>query len=430
MDRDRRLAFLILKDIETNDSWSNLTVNEYISKQGADQPAFVRELVYGCLRNQFLLDYNIGRFLTKPKLSVSERVLLRMGFYQLVYMDSVKDYAAVNETVSLAAAFIKGRQGFINAVLRAFQRDGKQLLDDGLSTRYSCAQWIIDLWTESYGAEKTEELLKAGNTPAPLVIRVNALKMSRDELSEKLAELGFKTEKSDISTLCLKIGGSGLLDTHLYKDGCFSVQGEASCSAVEMLAPQPGDVLTDLCAAPGGKSCAAAEMMKDKGIIRSFDIYPHRVQLIKKEAERLGISMIEPAVSDSSVFDPALENTADCVIADVPCSGLGTLRRNPEIKLLKYSDNDVSGRLEELQKIQYNILFNALRYIKPGGKVLYSTCTADPAENGDLVRRVLSASYACRIEKEQQLFTTEDGPDGFYSCIIRRFDDQRRVQDR
>ena len=139
MDRDRRLAFLILKDIETKDSWSNLTVNEYISEQGADQPAFVREIVYGCIRNQFLLDYNIRRFLSRPKLSVSERVLLRMGFYQLAFMDRVTDYAAVNETVSLAAAFVKGRQGFINAVLRSFQRDGKRLLDNGLSTRYSCA---------------------------------------------------------------------------------------------------------------------------------------------------------------------------------------------------------------------------------------------------------------------------------------------------
>ena len=164
MDRDRRLAFLILKDIEARGSWSNLAVNDYISSQGADQPPFVRELVYGCIRNQMLLDYNIKRFLSKPKLSVSERVLLRMGCYQFCFMDSVTDYAAVNETVSLAASFIKGRQGFINAVLRAFVRDGKRLVDDGLSTRYSCAQWIIDLWTKSYGEEKTEKLLKAGNT--------------------------------------------------------------------------------------------------------------------------------------------------------------------------------------------------------------------------------------------------------------------------
>ena len=189
MDRDRRLAFLILKDIETRGSWSNLAVNEYISKQGAGQPAFVRELVYGCIRNRILLDYNIRRFLSKPKLSASEKILLRMGFYQLSMMDHVPDHAAVSETVSLAASFMKGRQGFINAVLRSFQRDGKRLLDDGLSTRYSCEKWITDLWTKSYGMEKTEELLKASCTPAPFTVRANTLKISRLELSEKLNDL-------------------------------------------------------------------------------------------------------------------------------------------------------------------------------------------------------------------------------------------------
>ena len=429
MDRDRRLAFLILKDIETRDSWSNLTVNEYISKQGADQPAFVRELVYGCIRNQMLLDYNIKRFLSKPKLSVSERVLLRMGFYQLCFMDSVKDYAAVSETVSLAASFIKGKQGFINAVLRSFQRDGKRLLDDGLSTRYSCAQWITDLGMECFGAEKTEELLKASNTPAPLTVRVNTLKTSRQKLSEELKSLGFEAENCNISDLCLMISGSGLLDTDLYRGGYFSVQGEASCNAVEMLAPKPGDVLADLCAAPGGKSCAAAELMKDQGSIKAFDVYPHRVQLIEKESLRLGLTIVNAQMADSAKFDPGLENTADCVIADVPCSGLGTLRRNPEIKLSKHSGTEAARMLEELQKIQYNILFNAIKYVKSGGRILYSTCTINPKENGDLVRLVLADASGFSIEKEQQLWTTEGGPDGFYSCIIRRTDDKCRFQD-
>ena len=426
MDRDRRLAFLILKDIETGHAWSNLAVKEKLASQGADRPAFLRELVYGCIRNQILLDYNVRRFLSRPKLSAAEKVLLRMGFYQLAMMDSVQDHAAINETVSLASAFIRGRQGFINAVLRSFQRDGKRLIYDCLSTRYSCAEWIIKLWEKSYGKEKTEELLAAGNTPAPFTIRVNTLKTDRSSLSKELKRLGYEVSECSGSALCLQIKGSGLLDTELYKEGLFSVQGESSCRAVELLAPAEGEMLLDLCAAPGGKSCAAAELMKNRGKIMSFDIYEHRTELIKKEAARLGIGIIDAVSNDSSVFDPALDNKADCVIADVPCSGLGTIRRNPEIKITGRSAEESSRILDELCKIQYNILVNALKYVKKGGRVLYSTCTIDPAENGDLVRKVLSDVGGHYIESEEQVFIQAGGPDGFYTCIIRRVDDKRR----
>ena len=419
MDKDRRLAFLILKKTETDGTWSNLALKDAFSVEKPEDPAFVRELVYGVIRNRKLLDYNIGRFLSRPKLSVSERTLLRMGLYQLAFMDSVKDHAAVYETVALASSFIRGRQGFINAVLRSIQRDGVRLLDDGLSTRYSCAQWIIDLWEKHYGAEKTEELLRAGNTPAPFVVRANTLKTGRDELIKLLQDEGFTAQACTDSALCVKVSGSGVLDTDLYKSGFFSVQGEASCNAVELLSPRPGNTVLDLCAAPGGKSCAAAEMMNGVGKVVSFDVYPHRVKLIEKEASRLGIDIINAKTANSAVFDKELEASADCVIADVPCSGLGTLRRNPEIKLSERSETESLHLLEELSEIQYNILLNALKYIRPDGKVLYSTCTIDPVENGELVRRVLSDVPGYRIDLEQQLFTEAGGHDGFYSCIIK-----------
>ena len=160
--------------------------------------------------------------------------------------------------------------------------------------------------------------------------------------------------------------------------------------------------------------------MKDSGTVRAFDVYPHRVELIKKEAARLGLSSVSAEEADSQVFQPGLESSADCVLADVPCSGLGTLRRNPEIKLKQQSPEDASKALEELCKIQYNILLNALRYAKPGGKVLYSTCTVDPQENEELVRNALAQASGYTIEQERQLFPKEGGPDGFYTCLIRR----------
>ena len=518
MDKDRRLAFLVLKDIEENGRWANLALGAALSgkpsgkagsskdpgkssgKAGSSEtaanPAFVRELVYGVLRNQKLLDYNIARFLKKPKLSVNERLLLRMGFYQLALMDGVADHAAINETVTIAAAFMKGRQGFINAVLRSFQRDGKRLLDDGPLTRWSCAKWIADLWTAQYGADKAEALMQASCTPAPLTIRANLARISRADLKAALqsgadiqgAAAGqsgaaasantkqinaFEVKETALSDRCLEVKGSGLLDTQLYKQGYFSVQGEASCCAVDQLladlttrqfgdsvtqqlnipaAQQPRPLIVDLCAAPGGKSCAAAELLATKqnsapGSVLSFDLYPHRVELIEKEAKRLGLgSIITAKAADTQQPLTELFGKADYVIADVPCSGLGTLRRDPEIKLRERTPAESAKALEELTKIQYNILVNALRIVKPGGRVAYSTCTVNKAENGDLVRRALAdiagqaagdapthgsqamsaqassastqAAKRFAIVSEIQLFQTEGGPDGFYICVI------------
>ena len=471
MDKDRRTGFLTLKEIEESGKWVNLALSQHIMRDGAKSPAFVRELVYGCIRQQKLLDYNISRFLKKPKLAAADRVLLRMGFYQLAFMDGVADHAAVSETVAVAKAFKKGQEGFINAVLRSFQRDGKRLLDDGLATRYSCAQWIIDLWTRAYGAEKAEELLRESCKPAPLTIRVNTMRMGREELAERLAALGFEAARTELSGLCLTVSGSGLLETAEYRGGLFSVQGEASALAVELLAPRPGAALLDLCSAPGGKTCAAAELMQGRGSIAAFDIYTHRLGLVEKEARRLGFSverissqasaaasqqpgsgaskqscsgasrlaapLITLRAADCSAFMPQQAESADFVIADVPCSGLGTLRRNPEIKLKEQSAGEAAKSLEELTKIQYNIMLNSARYLRPGGRLLYSTCTVDPAENEELVRRVLAELRSQQqsagdtpqqsrpvpqlsIEKELQLFPTEGGPDGFYICVLTR----------
>lgn len=409
MDRDRRLAFLILKEIEENDAWSNLVINKYISENGADSPAFIRELTYGIIRNKLLLDYNINGFLKKPNIGLSERIWLRMGFYQLAFMGGVADYAAINETVNIARSFKKGCEGFINAVLRNFQRSKCELKypdksdPSYYSIKYSADKSIVDLWLKYYGREKTEKMLSASNTPAPLTIRVNSLRTDRDSLAEQLSELGFKTSLSDMTPTCITVSGSRLLDTELFKNGYFSVQGEASQYAVCVLDPIPGSAVIDLCAAPGGKTCAMAEIMKNTGSIKAFDLYEHRVRLIDKESKRLGLDIIKASELDASLFDPSLENSADYVLADVPCSGLGTLRQNPEIKY---------RRLNSIES-QRRILENALRYVKPGGVVLYSTCTVNPLENQEITK-------GYNIEKELQFYTEEKGIDGFYICKIRR----------
>ena len=430
MDKDRRLVYLILKDMEQKEAYSNLVINGYL-KEGADSPAFIRELVYGVLRNQLLLDWNIRRFLNKGgRLKPGERVLLRMGFYQLACMDSVPEYAAVGETVKLAAAFMKGRQGFINGVLRSFARDGAQLSvpsesDAGelkhLSVAYSCDESIVRLWLDAYGREKTEAMLKASNLPAPLTIRTNTLKIQPKDLKENLKNQGFTVTDGDLSR-SFNVEGSGLLDTEEFRRGFFQVQDEASQTAVETLAPEPGDVLLDLCAAPGGKCCAAAILMENRGLIKAFDYYEARAGLINQLAQRLGIDIVQASQADATVLDEDLIGSADCVICDVPCSGLGVVRRKPEIKL-----RPLPAELESLPEKQIRILHNGAKYVNlKGGKLLYSTCTVNPRENGELVRRFLSENSGFAIEKELQLFPGES--DGFYICLLRRQDDQRRIQ--
>ena len=425
MDGNRRLAFLILKEISEKGTWSNLAVKERLAGEENVSAPFIRELVYGVLRNQFLLDRNIDRFLKKPGLGASERILLRMGLYQLAFMDGVADHAAVNETVSLAAAFAKGRQGFINAVLRSFQRDGKRLLYEDLRTQYSCAEWIIKLLTKAYGPKKAEEILKSSCKAPPFTVRVNRLKTSREELSERFAKLGASAEPDPLSDLCLTVKGS-VLGSPEYREGLFSVQGSASASAVEMLAPKPGEAVLDLCAAPGGKTCAAAELMEDRGEILALDVYPHRVKLIDNEAARLGHTIIRTAVSDAYVYDPEQDSRWDKVIADVPCSALGTIAKDPEIKLRGLTEEQAEAYVRELAEKQAAILENACRYVRKGGTVLYSTCTVDPAENEEIISAFLKAHSGYTAEQSRLLLPDDKGQEGFFTCLIRRNDDQHR----
>lgn len=419
MGRDRRAAYLILKDIQDNGCWSNLALEKQFSSEAPVSAAFVRELVYGVLRNQILLDYNIDGFLKKPKLKSSERILLRLGFYQLAMMD-VADHAAINETVALAKSFIRGKEGFINAILRSFQRTDMQLklpqdVDDITynSVKYSADTAVVRHLFDAYGKETAVKILQNLNIPAKLCIRTNLIKTSRSQLVSQLRSLGFECELSDKVDTAVFVKGSGLLDTDLYKRGSFSVQGEESQLAVAVLDPTAGGIMLDLCAAPGGKSCAAAERMNNQGEILALDIYKHRLDLIKNETKRLELDIIRASLSDASLLKQELISSADYVLADVPCSVLGTAKKNPEIKLRK---PDFQG----LADTQKKILNNAAEYLKEDGRLVYSTCTLNPVENDILISDFLSAHASFVKEFEKQFFPDENGCEGFYICLLRK----------
>jgi 16S rRNA (cytosine967-C5)-methyltransferase len=425
MDDARKTAYLVLLDIEKNKAYSNLALNHYISVVKPNSKAFVRRLVYGVLENLILLDYIIQHYLKDPshKLDASDRTILRMGLYQLAFMDSIPSYAAVTETVNLAKRYCKGREGFVNAILRNYLRTKDEIslpsreTDEAayLSVKYSYAPWIVKMWLEEYGSKFTEDLLAAGNKTPEVAIRPNLLKISRRELKRSLEEKGYEVHDGRMSNIALRVKGEDLLDTSLYNNGMFSVQDESSMVVVDVLDPQPNEFIADVCAAPGGKTMYIAERMENRGRIIARDVYKKKLDLLHKDAGRLGISIIETGTWDATKMDSELEEKADRVLVDAPCSGLGIVRRKPEIKHKKWE-----GDLEGLPEMQLRILTTSSRYVKPGGILLYSTCTINKAENQDITMTFLKENPQFVIEESIQLFPNITDTDGFYICKMRR----------
>ena len=425
MDCNRKTAYSVLFEIEKNQAYSNLELNRQIGLQNPDNPAFVRELVYGVLENRIYLDYLLAHLIPKGLSGIKKQVLtlLRMGLYQLIFMESVPPYAAIGETVKLAKKLAPGRDGFINGVLRGYQKkgadiklpDSKEDLISYLSVRYSYAQWIVELLLSQYGMQRAEQILKAGNDRPKLSIRVNMMRTDRQSLAEQLTEEGFVIEEATLSERVLFASGSGLLGTKAYEQGLFSVQDEASVLAAEAVNPLPGQTVLDICAAPGGKSLAMAEMMGNKGVVKAFDIYGHKLTLIEQQAQRLGLSNIITEESDGCVLREDLRDSADCVLVDGPCSGLGVIRRKPEIKYKELADE---GR--ELSEKQLRILLTASCYVKEGGILVYSTCTVNRIENTEVVERFLKERSGFTLLFERQYLPDTDETDGFYICKMRK----------
>ncbi len=409
MDSSRKLAYLVIKDVEAAGAYSNLALNTRLSRTPVESPALVRELVHGVLRNRTLLDRQIDSYLRSPAIDTRLRIILRMGFYQLLFMsERIPAHAAVNETVELANRYVKGFAGLVNAVLRNYLRDGRpvKLPDEDdeelyLSVKYSCSPQIVSLWLKSYGRRIAEDMLKVGLTDPPLGIRPNTLIEDNPYLQPQFLE-GLKGTP---------------IDFEAYEAGLFSVQDESARNIVEIFSPLPGQRILDCCAAPGGKACAMAQLMENEGNIDACDIHESRLRLIDKEAERLGIKIIKTHLRDAVEAPKEGEfSEYDGVLCDVSCSGLGTIRRKPEIKY-NFKQEEI-GKLIELQ---LSILRNSAKRLKPGGRLMYSTCTVNPAENEDVTEAFLRGSDFELLE-QRQIFPQEGGSDGAFYCLMRKKD--------
>lgn len=395
MKSARQVAFEALLKIHRDGAYSNLVVDSLL-KENPDlderDKSFVCNLVYGTLDRRILIDYNLGLYLNQPvkKLKPELHTILRMGTYQLLFMDKVPSRAAVNESVNLAKVNKSSfAASLVNAVLRRVSDNGVRLPEGGetdpsyLAIKYSCPEWIISLWIDAYGAENAIALAEKALEAAPIVIRVNTTRTTADELIWKLAEEGVVCEKSDKIPDALIVSNTGSVEElEAYKEGLFHAQDIASQYCCAALDAQPGETVFDLCSAPGGKTFTTAERMNNTGVVRAFDVYQSRVELIRNGAQRLGLDNVYSYLSDAAIFN---ENygMADRVLCDVPCSGLGIIRRKPEIRFKNQSE------INSLPEIQYRILCNATKYLKDGGRLVYSTCTLNPKENSEVCDRFL-----------------------------------------
>lgn len=427
MDGNRKTAYLTLLDVESRKAYSNLALNHQIAVNKPNAHAFVRELVYGVLETKLTLDYYIDILVKEgiESLKKPELTILRMGIYQLGYMNSVPEYAAVNESVVLAKRYCRGKTGLVNGVLREYLNKKIQLRipdrsDDEiryLSVKYSYAPWIIEMLMEHYESGFVEKLLEAGNETPPTTVRLNWMRVMKKDLIAKLREKGFDVEEGQVCQNALHVKGSGLLDTELYKMGMFTPQDESSMLVAEKLNPKHGEIIMDVCAAPGGKTTAIAERMNNTGKIIASDIYRRKLDIIDKEAKRLGITNIETRSWDATRVDSTMLQKADRVLVDAPCSGLGVVRRKPEIK---YKEHTVE--MDLLPKKQLAILSASSGYVKPGGTLVYSTCTINPNENEKVTEAFLKRNASFKMEENTLLLPNVDETDGFYICVMKRED--------
>ena len=424
MDINRKTAYEVLLDVEKNGAYSNLALNNLIEKNKPDNPPFVRELVYGVLKNKILLDYDLKFFIPNGfnKLKAQDLCILRMGAYQLLFMGSVPEYAAVSESVEIAKVFIRGKERFVNGVLRSMAGERLKLKEPDsesdpyryLSIMYSVEPWIAEILHNKYGFSGAKAILEKSQETPNLSIRVNNLKTSRDELKKLLESYGkFEVEESQITSDALYVKGPSVLNTKEFKEGLFSVQDEASMLAAASLDAKPGEFVIDVCAAPGGKTMAIAEHMNNEGKILACDYYENKLGLIESAAKRLGINIITTRANDAKKTIKEYQGLADRVLCDVPCSGLGVIRRKPEIR---YKDNN---DLEELIDRQRKILTASAMYLKRGGTLIYSTCTINPDENERQIKNFLD-KYQDFTKIEERQLTPLDGTDGFYIAKIRR----------
>jgi len=432
----RELAYKILLEVSNEGSFSNLILQEYLDEGVVLKEAnLVRELVYGVLENQRYIDSIVSELssINLEKIDLNILIILRIGIYQLLFLDRIPESAAVNESVNLAKIYShKGSVGYVNGVLRKasreknrFKIDNIKIKNENIGVSLSHPDYLVKLWEKQLGLDKTRDLLIANNSKPELNIRVNTLKTSINVLMDRLSSKGLKVRKGNIARDCLIVENpSGITKLDEFRIGLFTIQDESSMLLTEVANPKEGSLILDMCAAPGGKSTHIAQWINDRGKIISRDVSLEKIKLIDENTNRLGIKSIKTEIYNAQDLDETLVWKVDYVILDAPCSGFGLIRRKPDIKWSKSLDD-----VDSLISIQKKMLNIAAEYVKDNGILIYSTCTINNDENLNQIHEFLENNprfklqafkiNAKTIDDSQnlgyiQLLPSIHGTDGFF----------------
>ncbi len=441
----RNVALDILHDVTDRGAFLNISIKkrfQHTNLSDVDK-RLVTELAYGTLEYKMRLDWVIQQFTKGYRIHPIIQNILRLGVYQILFLDRIPDPVACNESVLLTKQVGKAKlSGFVNGVLRSIVRDKDRITypdknDDPiafLSIYYSYPYWLVEKWANDYGLSFTEGLLSSSFSNRSITVRPNTTRISLLEWERLLDDLHIPFKTGAWVPTAYYLSRVGDIGTNEYfRKGLFSVQGESSMLAAQMLSPKPEQCILDACSAPGGKSAYIAEMMGDKGKVIAWDIHPHRVRLVEENKKRLGLQSIIPEEQNAEVIRKDLVRKMDGVLVDAPCTGLGVIHKKPDIKYRK-TPNEIS----ELSKLQSRILQTCSQYVKPGGTLVYSTCTITKEENEEVVDNFLQENQDFYLNPLQdrhfppgfdlsraakgsiQLLPHLDGMDGFFIVVLKR----------
>lgn len=407
----RELALEAIHRVHQTEGYANILLPHMLSESSlsARDRALATEIVYGTLRSEGTLDWIIGRFLPHGLESVPPLALdiLRMGGYQLIFTERIPAHAACNESVKLAKKFFPPRiANFVNAVLRrvATKKDELPWPDfnknpvDFISLKYSHPRWMVKMWVKELGLKETEKLCQANNLRPKLSVRVNTLKTSPEKLIPLLEKRKLKVVRSELIPEALIIReGRSVLNLPEFKQGLFTVQGESSILVSRVVAPQAGETILDVCAAPGGKTTHLAQLMGNQGLIIAVDIHAQRLRLLRRTCKQLGVEIVATVEADGTLLGGVIKEPVDRILVDAPCSGLGVLAKRPDSRWRKNL-----GQIKELSRLQVRLLESAAGFVKPGGVLVYSVCTISRKETTEVVKGFL---------KGHPEFSLDDVPD-------------------
>lgn len=411
IDRDGQYSHLVLRDV--------LDKYQYLSKQ---ERAFLTRLTEGTIERMLTLDYVIDQF-SKTKVKKMKpliRELMRLSVYQIMYMDGVPDSAVCNEAVKLARKRgFSGLSGFVNGVLRSVARGWKDVTFQNESVRYSVPEWIIDGWNADYGRDVTEKMLEAFMQPAKITVRTNTQKCTPEELKDRLRQEGVTVEAIEGISYAFALSGFDYLaGLGSFQDGWFYVQDISSMTVAHAADPKKGDYIIDVCAAPGGKSSHLAELLDGSGMVEARDLTEYKVGLIEENILRHDLHNMKAVQQDATLFDEASVEKADILICDLPCSGLGVIGRKSDIRYKMTAE-----KAHDLAVLQQEMLDTVWKYVKRGGKLIYSTCTIHKEENEDNVAAFLQKHPQFTLVEQRQIFPME-GSDGFFVAKMIRSTDE------